>query len=151
MDLDSLTSIDSILIVWPDQKYQVIKNIPANKQLLVKQKDAVQNFDYHNFFQKPKELFEDITNQVNVDWKHKENDFNDFNVQYLIPHKESTRGPKIAVADVNKDGLDDFYACGAKGQAGLLNDTNKRRNVYTSDTALFNKEQGSAKMWMRFF
>ena len=36
------------------------------------------------------------------------NAFDDFNVQYLIPHAESTRGPKIAVADINGDGLDDF-------------------------------------------
>ena len=31
--LDSLTKIDSILIVWPDQKYQLLKNIPVNKQI----------------------------------------------------------------------------------------------------------------------
>ena len=48
----------------------------------------------NNFFLKTKELFEDITAQVNATWKHKENNFIDFNVQYLIPHMESTRGPK---------------------------------------------------------
>ncbi|MES1198025.1 MAG: VCBS repeat-containing protein, partial [Chitinophagaceae bacterium] len=48
------------------------------------------------------------------------NNFNDFNIQPLIPCKVSTQGPKLAVADVNKDGLDDFFVCGAKGQPGKL-------------------------------
>lgn len=38
--LDTVTTIDSILVVWPDQRYQLLKNIPANKQLEVKQADA---------------------------------------------------------------------------------------------------------------
>ena len=73
-------------------------------------------------------------------WKHKENDFNDFNVQYLIPHEESTRGPKIAVADVNGDGLDDFYACGAKGQPGVMMIQQKNGTFISADTAVFNKD-----------
>ena len=38
--LDTLSVIDSILIVWPDQKFQLLKNIPANKSLTVSEKDA---------------------------------------------------------------------------------------------------------------
>ncbi|HEY6977963.1 MAG TPA: CRTAC1 family protein, partial [Chitinophagaceae bacterium] len=63
--LDSLTSIDSLLVVWPNQKYQLIKNVTANKQLLVKQSDATLSFNYEVFFPKQKELIEDITQQVN--------------------------------------------------------------------------------------
>ncbi len=84
-------------------------------------------------------MLEDITSQIKCNWKHKENDFNDFHVQYLIPHKESTRGPKIAVGDVNKDGLDDFYACGAKGQPGALMIQQKDGSFKETDTALFAK------------
>ena len=65
-------------------------------------------------------LFTDITAFVNLPYKHEENSFNDFNVQPLIPHTVSAQGPKLAVADVNSDGLDDFYVCGAKGQPGKL-------------------------------
>jgi hypothetical protein len=118
--LDNIKSIDSVLIVWPDQQYQIVKNIPANKQIIVKQKDAVPTFDYKKFFPPKNEILQDITDQTNVLWKHNENAFNDFNTQYLIPHLESTRGSKLAVADVNKDGLDDFFVCGAKNQSGCL-------------------------------
>jgi len=77
---------------------------------------------------------------VNCNWKHKEDNFNDFNVQYLIPHKESTRGPKIAIGDINKDGLDDFYACGAAGQPGVLMLQQKNGSFISVDTSVFNND-----------
>jgi enediyne biosynthesis protein E4 len=136
--LDSL-AMDSLLIVWPDQKFQVFRKLDSG-MLIVNQQDASGSFSYHSFFPEKKEMLEDITKQVNCLWKHKENDFNDFAVQYLIPHKESTRGPKIAVADVNRDGLDDFYACGARDQAGVLMIQQKNGSFISADTALFNRD-----------
>ena len=117
--LDSLKKIDSILIVWPDQKFQLLKNV-ALGNLGVKQSEAGDIFDYNSHFPPPKQPFEEITAQVNCNWKHIENLFFDFNKQYLIPHQMSTRGPRLAVADVNKDGLEDFYVCGASFQSGTL-------------------------------
>jgi enediyne biosynthesis protein E4 len=137
--LDSLGA-DSLLVVWPDQRFQLIKKIEVNKQLVLLQKDASGVFNYHSFFPEKKALLENITKQINCPWKHQEDDFNDFALQYLIPHKESTRGPKIAVCDVNKDGLDDFYACGAKNQAGVLMIQQKNGTFISIDTALFNKD-----------
>ncbi len=84
-------------------------------------------------------------------WKHKENNFDDFNVQYLIPHEESTRGPKIAVGDVNGDGLDDFYACGAKGQPGVLMIQQKNGTFVSADTAVFRKDAGCEDVDALFF
>ncbi|MES1215418.1 MAG: VCBS repeat-containing protein [Bacteroidota bacterium] len=138
--LDSLALIDSMLIVWPDQKFQILQNITSNKQLIISQKDAAGLFRYDDFFKPAQSLFTDISEQVAVKWHHKENNFTDFNSQYLIPHEESTRGPKIAVGDVNNDGLDDFYACGAKGQAGALMVQQKNGTFISVDTAVFNTD-----------
>ena len=118
--LGSVSKIDSLLIVWPDQRWQVIKNAAINKQLEIKQVEATGVFSYAQFFPAPTRLFEDITEEIAPGWKHQENRFTDFNRQYLIPHEQSTRGPHLAVGDVNEDGLDDFYVCGSKGQGGSL-------------------------------
>jgi enediyne biosynthesis protein E4 len=149
--LDSAAGIDSLLIVWPDQKFQLIKNVAVNKQLQVDQRDARPNFNYELFFPKPKQLLEDISRQINIGWKHEENSFNDFSYQYLIPHMESSRGPKLAVGDVNKDGLDDFFVCAAKGQPGCLMLQTKEGKFIKSDTAVFNKNRSSDQVDAVFF
>lgn len=118
--LDSTKVVDSILIVWPNQKYQTLKNIATNQQLTITQKDASGIYNHDDYFKPAAELYTDISNKINLNWQHHENSFFDYNVQYLIPHAESTRGPKLAVADVNGDGLDDFYVCGASGSPGSL-------------------------------
>ncbi len=149
--LDTLNKIDSILIIWPDQKYQLAKNVAGNQQVVFKQSDASGKFDYNQFFPKPKPALEDISAQVKCNWKHQEDRFTDFNIQHLIPHEESTRGPKIAVADVNKDGLDDFFVCGAKGQPGTLMIQTKDGKFNPSDTAVFSQFKQSEGVDAIFF
>ncbi len=138
--LDSSVTIDSLLIIWPNQKYQVVKNVVANKPFTFYQQDAAGLFNHENYFITPAAIYTDVTNSILCKWKHQENDFLDFNVQYLIPHAQSTRGPKIAVGDVNADGLDDFYACGASGQAGSLMVQQKNGAFVSVDTMVFNED-----------
>ena len=143
--------IDSMLIVWPDQKFQLIKNIKANKKFVANKKEASGIFEYNSFFKPQQPALTDITNTVAVNWQHNENDFVDFNVQYLIPHKESTRGPKIAVADINNDGLDDFYVCGALGQPGALMIQQANGSFKEQDKEVFEKDMGMEGVDAVFF
>ena len=149
--LDSLAKVDSVLIVWPDQKYQVIKGPPANRQMIVTQKDAIPGFKYESFFPPAPEIVQNISPEIKLDWKHKENDFVDFNVQYLIPHEESTRGPKLAVGDINNDGLDDFFVCGAKLQPGCLMVQTKDGKFIKTDEELFSKSDSCEDVDAVFF
>ena len=112
--------VDSILIVWGSNKYQIIKNISTNKKIILYEKDALLNFEPTHFFKPEKTILQDISNTIPNLFLHKENDFLDYNVQYLIPHSLSTRGPKMAVGDINNDGLEDFYICGASNQLGKI-------------------------------
>ena len=118
--LNNAQKIDSLLIVWPDQTYQLIRNVKGNQLLTIDQKNAAGHFIYNQFFPAAAPLFKDITDKVAVNWKHNENLYVDFDQQPLIPHMLSNEGPRMAVADVNHDGLDDFYVCGGKGQPGAL-------------------------------
>ncbi len=51
---------------------------------------------------------------------HKESGFSDFDREPLLFRMYSAEGPALAVADVDGDGLEDFYVGGAAGQAGKL-------------------------------
>ncbi|MEP7252437.1 MAG: VCBS repeat-containing protein [Ginsengibacter sp.] len=148
--LDS-SGVDSIIIVWPDQKFQVLKSITINKQLIVEQKNAGGIFIYDDHFKPASALFSSITDSVKLPWKHREDNFQDYNVQYLIPHAESTRGPKIATADVNGDGLEDFYASGAAGQSGTLMLQQPNGNFISSDTAVFSLDKNCEDVDAKFF
>ena len=143
--------IDSILIIWPDQQFQILKKPTPNQQLVIHKNDATGVFDYTSFFKQTIPAFTDISKEINIHWKHHENDFVDFNKQYLIPHAQSTRGPKIAVADINKDGLDDIFACGAKGQPGTLMLQNSTGGFTVIDSAVFNKDAASEEVDAVFF
>ncbi|WP_290794204.1 VCBS repeat-containing protein [Flavihumibacter sp. UBA7668] len=118
--IDSLRYIDSLLIVWPSQKFQLVRNVPAKGDLEFQEMHAGGQFNYDQFFPREQSPLQDITSQQGINWKHTENNFFDQNKQYLIPHQLSTSGPAMAVGDVNLDGLDDFYMGGASGQTGQL-------------------------------
>jgi enediyne biosynthesis protein E4 len=149
--LDSLAGIDSVLIVWPGDAYQVLKNVTVNKLLIAERKEAIGKFEQSAFFPKQAPELYSIPAVTKTSWKHKEDAVSDFNTQYLIPHALSIRGPKIAVGDVNKDGLDDMFACGATGQAGQLMIQARDGKFTAMDTALFQADAACEDVDACFF
>jgi hypothetical protein len=149
--LDTTAVIDSIIVVWPDQKSEVVRNPEPGKPLLFQYKNASTPFNAAFVYHKAEPIFNNVSQEVAIAWRHRENPFVDFNVQYLIPHAESTRGPKIAVGDVNRDGLDDFYACGAKFQPGVLMIQQRNGTFIPSDTALFTQDAICEEVDAAFF
>lgn len=118
--LGQIEKLDSVTVIWPSSLYQTIPNVRVNKLLKVQEADASKLFVYVG--QRPIDpIFTALPpTSRNITFHHRENQFSDFSIQRLMTHAVSTEGPKIAVGDVNQDGLDDFYIGGAKWQAGQL-------------------------------
>jgi hypothetical protein len=112
------TKIDQVEIVWADGKITDFHDIKANTTLTAKYSNAklVEKEPY-----KAKTLFSPITaSELGITFVHKENEFDDFAREILLPYKLSQNGPFSAVADVNGDELDDIFIGGASGQSGIL-------------------------------
>jgi len=52
-----------------------------------------------------------------IDYTHVENEFNDYKVEVLLPHKLSEVGPCTATEDVDGDGALELFVGGSKGMA----------------------------------
>ena len=63
----------------------------------------------------------------------------------------STEGPRMAKADVNRDGGEDVYICGAKGQPGALYVQTKDGQFKKTNEALFAKDKESEDTDCFFF
>jgi len=140
--------IDSILIIWPNDNMQIVRNVKPNQLLTLKFTDAHARWNYNTTTAKNEQYFstDTLSNMV-----HLENNFNDFTVQSLLPNYLSRQGPCIAVADVNKDGLDDVFFAGAKGQPSQLFIQNVNGTLTKKEEPAFVKDAASEDVAAEFF
>jgi enediyne biosynthesis protein E4 len=115
--LDKNEIIDKLTITWPDGKQQVLNNVKVDQTLILNYKDATEQVKKEP---EQKSEFTDITGKSGITFLHREDKYDDFEYEPLLPHKNSQMGPGMAVGDVNGDDLDDFFIGNGKGFKGAM-------------------------------
>ncbi len=149
LGLGAITKIDTLKVDWPDGKVTILIDIKTNQLLTLRQEEGAENPDLqqcHSPF-----LFADLSQNESPVFTHKENTFVDFDRDRLIFHMLSTEGPKTCKADVNRDGLDDFYICGAKDSPGALFIQTRAGQFNSTNLGLFEQDEISEDTDCIFF
>ncbi len=139
--------VDTVRVEWPDGSFEEQYAVSANSSLVFNAKNA-------KTYAKPTESDKLFTQQnpetFNLDFAHRENEYDDFYTEVLLPYKQSNLGPCIAKADVNGDGREDVFIGGAAGQAGQLFLQGNGTFVKTNSRA-FRDDSGYEDMGATFF
>lgn len=117
LGLGPAQTLDSLVVVWPGGAWQALKQVPAKGSLELRQSEA--SGQYYARGNTPVPAHWARLDSL-VGFTHRENMSLDFDREPLIVYAGSNQGPAVAVADLNRDGRDDFFICGAKRQASAL-------------------------------
>jgi enediyne biosynthesis protein E4 len=114
--LDTIKNIDSIQVIWPDNSYQTEINPLINTEISVSYHKGNAIYNYVNSSQKST-IFKKVEA---IDYTHKEDTYNDFNNERLIPYKVSTLGPAIAISDIDNNSFEDLFIGNSSGKKAEL-------------------------------
>jgi enediyne biosynthesis protein E4 len=149
--LGQCKKIDSVIVMWPDGRITKLRDVKPNQHLTIKQSEAIVESIVNGQWSMSSTFFSSPSNNYGLDFIHRENAYVDFDRDKLIFHMLSTQGPRVAKGDVNKDGLDDIYICGASGQAGVLYEQTREGRFKRTNEALFKTDSLSEDTDAIFF
>jgi len=147
--LGKVDTVRSVTVEWPDGRVSQLAAVAANQRLTLRQAESGAAQAVTPRPVTP--ILTDVTNQVALPFTHKEEPFDDFEREPLMPKLVSTEGPDIAVADVTGDGLDDIFIGGAKYQSGALLIQRPDGHFVRSNPGLFERDSVSEDLGAVFF
>ena len=128
----------TLTVSWPSGKITQLPITEVDTTITLDEKDALENLE--NSEEELEELF--IKDLQTINYKHKENNYVDFNIERLLPFMRSTEGPKMTFGDVNGDGNEDLFIGGSKGNSGKLFINNNNR-FEEGNNSVFNTNKAS--------
>ena len=146
--LGASKNIDSILVNWPTKGLRLYTSLEVNK---IHQLTFNEGTPFSLKKETNKTLMTNVTEKININNKHKEYDYDDYIKEILLPHKLSQEGPFIDVADVNADGLEDFYQGNGVGYPGVLYLQKPNGTFIASNQKDFKKDKMSEDLGVLFF
>ncbi len=137
-------TIDSAIVIWPNDKVTILTNLVTNKLYTLSQKEAKDAT-----YTLPK-LNEIISLETPLDFKHQETKINHFAKERLLQEMVGFDGPALAVGDVNNDGIEDVFCGGGKGQVSELF-ISTQRGAFSKITQPFIEDMNAEKTKAVFF
>jgi hypothetical protein len=145
--LGPIDTVD-VTVEWPDGRVTALPGLAANQRVTVRQAESGPAKPSGASPAAP--LMRDVTDEAALGFVHRENAFVDFRRERLMLRMVSREGPFMAVADVNRDGLDDAFIGGAKDQAGELL-IQQAGGGFAADRTPFERDRISEDLGAAFF
>lgn len=111
------SKVEKLKVTWPDGTSQEFADLEANHiYRVIESSNRVSESQPES----KEPLFANATQSLGVKFRHRENQFDDFKYEPLLPYKLSQLGAGVAVCDVNGDGYVDVFCPGAAKQKSQL-------------------------------
>jgi hypothetical protein len=112
--------VDTLEVVWPDGRYQVLTGLDADRLLTLDQAAATATKEPGAVPRAQHRLFQPLDPDRGLTYEHRVRALVDYGVQPLLPYMISRQGPPLAIGDVDGDRLDDLFVGGGPGSPGQL-------------------------------